>query len=171
MSKTEGLGPNLEGHPAGKASRYLVFYLSGSHYSVPLLKVREVMAMTEITPVPYTPPHFKGIINLRGQVITVIDLRLKLQVKIDASQKESAIIILDLISGPLGIIVDSVESVVAVHPENVQACPDLEGEGDTEMILGITRIGDKLILILEIEKALILEAFSEASPFLENEAA
>jgi len=121
-----------------------------------LLKVREVIAQTEITPVPYTPRYIKGVTNLRGQVITVIDLRAKLKIKTADASSETAIIILDLVPVSLGIVVDSVDSVVAIHPDQVRPSPDLEGEIHTDL-LGIARIDEKLILILDIDKTLNLD--------------
>jgi purine-binding chemotaxis protein CheW len=139
-----------------EASRFLIFSLCGEEYAVPLLKVKEVIALTETTPVPYSPPHFKGIMNLRGQVISVIDLRAKLKMpKADGSQ-ETAIIILDLSPLSLGVIVDSVESVLAVAKDEIQPPPDVGG-ANTNYIRGVTRKDKKLILLLDIEKTLSVE--------------
>lgn len=140
-----------------EASRFLIFSLCSEQYAVPLLNVKEVIAMTEITPVPYSPPHFKGIMNLRGQVISVIDLRQKLRMpKADASA-ETAIIILDLSPLSLGIIVDSVESVLAVDQKEIQPPPDVGAGSNTSYIRGVTRKDKKLILLLDIEKTLSVE--------------
>lgn len=139
-----------------EASRFLIFSLCSEQYAVPLLKVKEVIALTDITPVPYSPPHFKGIMNLRGQVISVIDLRQKLKMpKADANQ-ETAIIILDLSPLSLGIIVDSVESVLAVDQAEIQPPPDIGG-ANTAYIRGVTRKDKKLILLLDIERTLSVE--------------
>ncbi len=141
---------------ASEASRFLTFSLNDEQYAVPLLKVKEVIALTETTPVPYSPPHFKGIMNLRGQVISIIDLRMKLKMpKADASG-ETAIIILDLSPLSLGVIVDSVESVLAVGNEEIQPPPDMGGK-DTAYIRGVTRKDKRLILLLDIEKTLSVE--------------
>jgi purine-binding chemotaxis protein CheW len=149
----KGNGKNTVG---GEASRFLIFSLNSEQYAVPLLKVKEVIALTETTPVPYSPAHFKGIMNLRGQVISVIDLRMKLKMpKADASS-ETAIIILDLSPLSLGIIVDSVESVLAVNKDEIQPPPDVGGK-DTAYIRGVTRKDKRLILLLDIEKTLSVD--------------
>lgn len=139
-----------------ETSRFLIFSLCNEQYAVPLLKVKEVIALTETTPVPYSPSHFKGIMNLRGQVISVIDLRLKLKMARAEQTGETAIIILDLSPLSLGIIVDSVESVLAVNPEEIQPPPDV-GTTNTAYIHGVTRKDKRLILLLDIEKTLSVE--------------
>lgn len=151
-----GLNNKNKAAVASDASRFLTFSLNGEQYAVPLLKVKEVIALTETTPVPYSPAHFKGIMNLRGQVISVIDLRMKMKMpKVDASS-ETAIIILDLEPLSLGVIVDSVESVLAVAKEEIQPPPDVGGK-DTAYISGVTRKEKRLILLLDIEKTLSVE--------------
>jgi purine-binding chemotaxis protein CheW len=138
----------------GEAARFLAFTLCGEEYAVPLLKVKEVIALTEVTPVPYTPAHFKGIMNLRGQVISVIDLRIKFKMsKTDVTQ-ETAIIILDLEPLSFGVIVDSIDSVLAVETENLRPPPDVESQIKNDYITGVTRKDDKLVLILDIDRTL-----------------
>ena len=144
-----------------ETSRFLIFSLNLEQYAVPLLKVKEVIALTEITPVPYSPPHFKGIMNLRGQVISVVDLRLKLKMSQAQVSQETAIIILDLGYLSLGIIVDSVESVLAVANGEVQPPPDVGG-ANTSYIKGVVRKDKKLILLLEIEHVLSVEDLKAA---------
>jgi len=141
---------------AAEASRFLIFSLHGEQYAVPLLKVKEVIALTETTPVPYSPQYFKGIMNLRGQVISVIDLRMKMKMPKAEASPETAIIILDLSPLSLGVIVDSVESVLAVEKQEIQPPPDVGGK-DAMYISGVTRKDSKLILLLDIEKTLSVE--------------
>jgi len=138
------------------AARFLIFCLNKEQYAVPLLKVKEVIAQTDVTPVPYSPPYFKGIMNLRGQVISVIDLRTKLKMPTVEPTSESAIIILDLAPLALGVIVDTVESVLAVAKDEVQPPPDLGGR-EVAYITGVTRKDKGLILILDIDKTLSVD--------------
>lgn len=140
-----------------EAERFLAFHLCSEEYAVPLLKVKEVIALTDTTPVPYTPPHFKGIMNLRGQVISVIDLRVKLKMSKADVTPETAIIILDLHPLSFGVIVDSIDSVLAVEPGNLQPPPDIESQVKNDYITGVTRKDDKIVLILDIDRTLSLE--------------
>lgn len=141
----------------GEAERYLVFSLNGEEYAVPLLKVKEVIALTDITPVPYTPPYFKGIMNLRGQVFSVIDLRLKFKMSKAEVTSETAIIILDLSPLSLGVVVDSVDSVLAVEAKDFDPPPEIEGQVQMDYLMGVTKKDKKLILLLNIERTLGVE--------------
>jgi purine-binding chemotaxis protein CheW len=113
------------------AKRYIAFLLGDEQYAIPLLQVKEVIEMSRPTPIPQTPPYFKGVINLRGQVISVIDLRLKLGMAEVVQGPKTAIIILDLPSQEigktdhLGVIVDRVYSVVAIEDQDFVHAPKL----------------------------------------------
>jgi purine-binding chemotaxis protein CheW len=140
-----------------ETQRFLAFTLAQEQYAIPLLRVKEVIAMTEATPVPYTPPHFKGIINLRGQVISVIDLRAKLKMAKSEGQPETSIIILDLAPLCLGAVVDSIDSVLALEPEEISPTPDIETTVQGQFLNGVARKDKKLILLLDIESILSVE--------------
>jgi purine-binding chemotaxis protein CheW len=137
--------------------RFLVFSLSEEEYAIPLLKVKEVIALNEITPVPYSLPYFKGIMNLRGNVISIIDLRQKFNMKQIEKSQETAIIILDVGDLSFGMIVDSVNSVLATRLNEIQPPPDVETQMKSNSITGITRREKKLILILDVDRTLSLE--------------
>lgn len=140
------------------ADRFLVFQLGQETYAVPLLKVREVIAPTPVTPVPHTPPHYKGVMNLRGEVISILDLRLKFKMKPNLDPNpETAFIILDLGAMALGVIVDTVHSVVALHSDQISPSPDMESSVNPDFITGIARVENKLIVILDIEKSLNID--------------
>lgn len=142
---------------AGDEKRYLVFTLVNEQYAVPLLQVKEVLGITETTPVPYTPTHFRGIMNLRGQVISIIDLRLKFKMGKNEFGPETAIIILDMAPLYLGVIVDSVDSVLGLTDEEISPSPDVETSVKTDYIEGVARKDKRLILLLNIEKTLNVE--------------
>lgn len=135
--------------------RYLRFLLGGEHYAMPLLSVREVIAMPEVTPIPHTPPHFLGIMNLRGQVISVLDLRMKLGMKIPREKDtETAVIICDLGGVAMGVVVSSIDSVLSIGADGIQKKPQIAGSGDTEYISGVSKQGDHLVLLIDIARAL-----------------
>ncbi len=134
-------------------NRYLCFMLGKEEYAIPLLTVREVIAVPEITPVPQTPSHFVGIMNLRGQVISVLDLRSKLGIKPNASA-DTAVIICDLHPNSLGVIVDKVESVLNPDPTHLSPRPQMENSKANDYVTGIYRKEERLILLIDIAKAL-----------------
>lgn len=138
--------------------RYLAFQLSDEQYAIPLLQVKEVIEMTEPTPLPRTLPHFRGIINLRGQIISVMDLRVKLQIPDIKNGPKTAIIILDLESGTsLGVIVDRINSVQAFQHEDIGAAPETHGASTDQCIMGVARRDKKMTLLLDIKSALSLQ--------------
>lgn len=139
--------------------RFLTFSLCGEEYAIPLPKVREVIGVAEITPVPYTPAHFKGIMNLRGQIISVIDLRLKFKMSKAEMTPETAIIILDIPPLCLGVIVDSVNSVLTVSSHEINPPPDVESNIKSDYLVGVARKDNKLILLLDVERTLSTEDF------------
>jgi purine-binding chemotaxis protein CheW len=141
---------------ADTSERYLAFQLGKEQYAIPLLQVKEVIEMSEPTPIPQTPSYFKGIINLRGQVISVLDLRSKLQLTKIENGPKTAIIILDL--DPtlcLGVIVDRINSVLAFQSDDVSRAPSLLS-GREQYLTGVARRENRLTLILDIKAALSL---------------
>jgi purine-binding chemotaxis protein CheW len=154
-------------------TRYLSFSLGTEDYAIPLLCVKEVIAIPEITPMPFSPPHFLGIMNLRGQVISIVDLRKKLGIKAQ-NTSESAVIICDLGQVCLGIVVDSINSVLTPQESELSEKPVFENMAATDYVTHVYRKDKKLILLLNIAKALNVEdyqAISKSAPSLEKKAA
>lgn len=139
-----------------EVNRFLNFSLGEEEFAIPLLSVKEVIAVPETTPIPHTPPHFLGIMNLRGQVISVIDLRKKFSIN-SKNTEETSVIILDLKSQFLGVVVDSVTSVLSIKNSEVLEKPMIESSKSTEYITGVFRKNDHLVLLLDIYKTLSQE--------------
>jgi len=137
-------------------TRFLCFTLGKEEYSIPLLSIKEVIGLPEVTPIPQSPPHFMGIMNLRGQVISVMDLRQKLSIK-SPNTEETSVIILDLGDYNLGVVVDKVNSVQMLNQEDISEKPIVEANKAHDYITGVFRKEDKLILLLDIAKALSVE--------------
>lgn len=141
---------------ANQLERFLAFSLADEEYAIPLLSVKEVIALPEFTPVPQSPPHFSGIMNLRGQVISVIDLRLKFGIK-STKAAETSVIIIDMGESSLGVIVDSVNSVFSPQVDQLSDPPEMEGNRNADAITKIYRKEKSLVLILDIFKSLSKE--------------
>ncbi len=154
----------------GSGNRYLSFALGEEDYAIPLLSVKEVIAVPEITPIPFSPSHFLGIMNLRGQVISVIDLRAKLQVKAVKSA-ETAIIICDLSPLCLGVVVDSINSVLAPTADELSGRPDIQSQKNPDYITHVCRRDKKLILFLDVAKTLGVEDLQVAARGSKTQAA
>jgi len=135
-------------------NRYLSFSLGDEEYAVPLLKIKEVIAVPEITPVPFTPKHFLGIMNLRGQIISIMDLRTKFQMTTADLTEETAVIIVELDSLFLGMIVDSVDRVLNLTEADMSPPPEFFDKGKGATVTGVARKDEKLILLLDVSKTL-----------------
>lgn len=143
-------------HDFRVGDRFLSFSLGGEDYAIPLLNVKEVIAVPETTPIPFAPAHCVGIMNLRGQVISVIDLRTKFGIK-SQNQAENAVIICDLAPLCLGVVVDSINAVLTPTAAEMSSKPDIHGSKASEYITHVYSKDKKLVLFLDISKALSVE--------------
>ncbi len=135
-------------------NRFLEFQLGDEYYAVDLLKVREVITPPELTPIPKSPPHVCGLMNLRGLVLTVVDLRKRLGVKPLDDQAQSAVIIFDLGDRLVGAKVDVIDRVINILPESFRPVPDVENQQLTQNLHGIIHLQSKLIFWLDVNKLL-----------------
>ncbi len=133
--------------------KYLTFKLTDEEYGVEILKVREINGIMDITAVPQMPAYMKGVINLRGKVIPVVDLRLKFGLKEIDHTEQTCIIVVD-VGKEIGIIVDTVSEVLDVSEENIEPPPAMGGSVDTSFILGMGKVGDTVKILLDIDKVL-----------------
>jgi purine-binding chemotaxis protein CheW len=139
--------------------KYICFNLGEEEFAIPLLSVKEVIGIPDVTPVPQTPSYFLGIMNLRGLVVSVMDLRLKMNIKAETTE-ESTVMILDFGDYNLGVLVDRVNAVIAVDQKRFSEKPPVDSSDISEAIKGVFRKDDQLILILDIAKALSVEDHS-----------
>ena len=137
--------------------KYLTFILGEEVYGIEILKAREIIGLMDITTVPQTPDYMKGVINLRGKVIPVIDLRLKFSMPEEEHTQETCVIVVEVNNTSIGIIVDSVSEVSGISGEEIEEAPSF-GQGiDTSFIKGLGKVKDKIIILLGIEMVLSFE--------------
>lgn len=134
-------------------NRFIEFGLGKENYAVSLLMVREVISIPETTPIPTSPSHFLGIINLRGQIISVIDLRKKLKIEAN-SDKEEVVIIVDVGGENVGVVVDSINKVLAFSSDDVSEMPAVDAQINTRFIFGVYKKENSLTILLDIAKIL-----------------
>ncbi len=133
----------------------VTFFLSQEEFGVDILLVQEIIRPSPVTEVPNTPQFVEGVINLRGKVVPVIDLRKRLNIPATEADKETRIIIIDLEKRVTGFVVDSVSKVMTVPAGSVQSAPDMIMSGvEGEYITGVSRIDDRLIILLDFSKIL-----------------
>ncbi|MEO7996727.1 MAG: chemotaxis protein CheW [Gemmatimonadaceae bacterium] len=136
-----------------RAGKYLTFFLAGEEYGLEILKVSEIIGMQSITRVPRTPEFVRGVINLRGKVIPITDLRVKFGMSSD-THDESCIIVVQLREMQMGIVVDRVSEVVALAEGEIADSPEFGAGVQTDLLLGIGKSGDRVKLLLDIDKVL-----------------
>jgi purine-binding chemotaxis protein CheW len=137
--------------------KFLTFVLGSEEYGIEILRVREIIKLMDITTVPQTPDYMKGVINLRGKVIPVIDLRMKFSMPEEEHTQETCVIVVEVNSTSIGIIVDSVSEVLDIKSGEIEETPSL-GQGiDTDFIMGLGKAKDKIIILLDIERVLSSE--------------
>ena len=142
-----------------RSEKHLLFSLSEESYGISLSVVKEVIALTNITKIPNVPKYFYGLINLRGTIISVIDMRIKLDLKqADYESGKTCIIIVDIDEFTLGFIVDDISSVVNLHEDQIESNLQVDGSVNKEYVCGVARQQDQsLILLLDVEKVLNIE--------------
>lgn len=141
---------------AATSDQYLTFTLGDEQYAVEVGKVREVLEFTEITRVPRTRDYMKGVINLRGSVVPVIDLRRKFGLPDGRQTVDTSIVVMELDLGGegvvLGTIADSVQEVISLDREQIEPSPRIGTKIDTEFIKGIGKQDERFIIILDIDR-------------------
>jgi purine-binding chemotaxis protein CheW len=141
-----------------RAGKYLTFELGQEEFGIQVLQVREIMGVQDITVVPQTPSYVKGVINLRGKVIPVVDLRLKFGLKEIEYTQRTCIIVVQVAgdAGPMlmGIVVDGVSEVLNVTAADIEDTPDFGHGVSTPYILGMAKIKGKVKILLEIDQVM-----------------
>lgn len=135
-------------------SQYLTFALGDEEYGVEILKIQEIRGYAPITPIPNTPAHIKGVMNLRGSIIPVVDLRRTLGMPTAEYTPFTVIIVLHVGSRVMGLIVDAVSDVLDVARADIHPTPDFGTRIDARFIQGMARVGDKLVVLLDIDRVL-----------------
>jgi len=149
---------------ADREGKYLTFSLAGEEYGIGILKVKEIIGMMPITTVPRTPIFVKGVINLRGKVIPVVDLRLKFGMEESAYNERTCIIVVETkgkgVSVLIGIVVDAVSEVLNIKGNDIEDTPTFGTRVETDYILGMAKMNGGVKILLDIDKVLSEEEFS-----------
>ncbi len=147
----EKRGEERSGAPL-EMKQYVTFVIAGESYGVPVLKVQEIIGMTQIVPVPNSEEFLKGVINLRGSVVPVVDMRKRFRLEERDYDMFTVIIIVEVKGLLVGMIVDAVSDVADIPASAIQGTPHLSSKIDREFISGIGNINDKLAIILDIDR-------------------
>lgn len=152
-----------------REGKYLTFALANEEFGLEILKVREIIGIMEITAVPQTPEYVRGVINLRGQVIPVVDLRAKFGMEATETTDQTCIIVVEISQDDrkfnTGIVVDHVQEVLDIVGDQIEDAPQFGSNVATDFILGMGKIGDSVKILLDIDKVLACE---ELKSFFNN---
>lgn len=131
---------------------YLTFILGDEEYGIEILKVQEIRGYDTVTRIANTPDFIKGVINLRGHIVPIIDLRIKFKLgKIDYNEF-TVVIILNIGNRVVGIVVDGVSDVLALNATQIRAVPDLVSDIDNKYLLGLGTVGERMLILVDIER-------------------
>ena len=139
---------------ATDGSQYLTFTLGAEEYGFEILKVQEIKGYSAITPIPNTPNYVKGVMNLRGSIIPIVDLRAKLAMAEAAYNQFTVIIVVRVGAKTVGVVVDAVSDVLNIPLKDIQPTPDFGSQVDARFISGLAKAGERLVVLLDIEKVL-----------------
>jgi purine-binding chemotaxis protein CheW len=151
-----------------KEGKYLTFVLAGEEYGVSIRKVKEIIGLMPISKVPRTAKYVKGVINLRGKVIPVMDIRVKFDMEEEASTQRTCIIVVE-INGKngmvqIGILVDAVSEVLTIKSPEIEESPVLGDDVDTAFILGMAKMNNGVKILLDMDKVLFPEEIACLDP-------
>ncbi|MBN1420663.1 MAG: purine-binding chemotaxis protein CheW [Planctomycetes bacterium] len=169
MEKTTN-AKTAEQNDSGLGGKYLTFVLAGEAYGLEILRVREIIGIMEITAVPRTPKFVRGVVNLRGKVIPVIDLRTKFDMPTAEATDQTCIIVVDVDQVEMGIIVDQVSEVLDIDGGEIENAPNFGAAVDTDFILGMGKAGGRVIILLDIVKVLTRSVVKEMASLVEASA-
>ena len=147
------------GEPVREFQELLTFFLAGEEYGVDILRVQEIKGWNSVTNIPNTPEYIRGVINIRGAIVPIIDMRLRFMLERKEYDATTVVIILSVVSKGkadriMGVVVDAVSDVYNVPVNDVKASPDFGTAVDTEFVTGLATIDEKMIIVLDIDHML-----------------
>ena len=138
------------------AGQYLTFFLAGEEYGVEILRVQEIKGWVSATPIPNTPEHVLGVLNLRGAIVPIIDLRKRFDLESIPYGPTTVVIVVKMINEnqerTVGLVVDAVSEVYKLESGEIQTAPDMGGNISTEFIRGLATVEDKMLILLEVDE-------------------
>lgn len=135
-----------------RRERYLTFFLGDEQYGIAIDRIKEIIAMMKVTSVPKTPEYMRGVINLRGSIIPVVDTRLRFGMEAKEGDMHTAIVIVEVEKVNIGFIVDRVEEVASIDASNLSEPPKFGSHIDTDFICSMAQMGENVVMILDVLK-------------------
>ncbi len=149
------------------AGQYLTFMLAGEEYGVEILKVQEIKGWGTATPIPNTPPHVLGVLNLRGAVVPIVDLRKRFDLESIPYGPTTVVIVVKMQGDgherTVGLVVDAVADVYRLETDEIQPAPDMGTAIHTEFVRGLATVGDKMVILLEVDRLIDFRSLEAAA--------
>ena len=141
----------------GTVAEYLTFTLGTEEYGIDILKVQEIRGYDLVTHIANAPECIKGVINLRGVIVPIVDMRIKFKVGEPTYHEFTVVIIMNVLGRIIGMVVDDVSDVVALNPEQIKPAPEMGTALDTGYITGLGTLNDQMLILVDIEKLMSSE--------------
>src|SRR4051794_39489052 len=148
------IGNNMAEDIVNNATEVLSFRLGGEEYAISILKVQEIRGYDAVTRIASAPEYLKGVINLRGIIVPIVDMRIKFKVGEAKYDPFTVVIILNINGHTIGMVVDSVSDVVTLTPDQIKPAPDMGASVATEFLQGLGTVGERMLILLDIDKLL-----------------
>jgi purine-binding chemotaxis protein CheW len=139
-------------HESGTSSEFLAFMLGDEVYGIDILTVQEIRAYEPVTKIANTPDFIKGVVNLRGVIVPIVDMRIKFRLDAVDYNQFTVVIILNVCGRVIGMVVDGVSDVVALFPDQVHAAPEFGANLDTQYLHGMATVDERMIILVDIER-------------------
>ena len=159
-----GMMEKLNDLSSAGAREYLTFRLDQEEYGIDILKVQEIRGYEPPTRVADAPPFIKGVVNLRGTIVPIVDMRLKFNCAKAEYDSFTVVIILNLRQRIVGIVVDSVSDVMELPPDSIKAAPDIDSVIDSGAVMGLGSLGERMLILLDIERLMSAPDMGLESP-------
>ena len=159
-----GMMEKLNDLSSAGAREYLTFRLDQEEYGIDILKVQEIRGYEPPTRVADAPPFIKGVVNLRGTIVPIVDMRLKFNCAKAEYDSFTVVIILNLRQRIVGIVVDSVSDVMELPPDSIKAAPDIDSVIDSGAVMGLGSLADRMLILLDIERLMSAPDMGLESP-------
>jgi purine-binding chemotaxis protein CheW len=143
------------GDSEGFEQEFLTFHLGREEYAIDILKVQEIRGYESVTSIANAPAFIKGVINLRGTIVPIVDLRIKFGLGLVEYTPFTVVIILNVAGRVVGAVVDSVSDVMALAPQQVQPAPDFSSQVGADFILGLGTLEDRMLILVDIERLML----------------
>ena len=150
------------------AGEYLTFTLGGEVYGIAILKVQEIRSYEQATKIANTPDFIKGVINLRGSIVPIVDLRMRFNLNSVEYNDFTVVIVLNLNKRIIGIVVDSVSDVLALSDAQISPVPDLVASIDTQYLLGLATVEQQMLILLNIEQLMTSQEMALVESVVES---